>query len=101
MNAHRIFCLPEPQARQHTWRGILAAIAAVATLGTLVIVASRGDPMGPRPVQTFEAVPTALAPMDGQALAEIRVESFRAGYETAIQDGCRPALAPPITRTAR
>lgn len=102
MNGHRIFCFPEPHARRHTWRGILAAIAVAATLGTLAVAASQGDePMGPHPVQTFEAVPTALAPMAGPTLAEIRVESFRAGYETAIQDGCRPVLAAPITEARR
>lgn len=102
MSAHRQNYTPAPQPRpRHTWRGILAAFSVAATLAIITIAASQGaEQMGPapRPVLTFEAVPTALAPIDGQTLAQIRVESFRAGYENAVQDGCTPGLTVPIAQ---
>jgi hypothetical protein len=104
MSAHRTYYYPERIRRRHTWRSTIAAIAVAAVLGTIVVAVSHGaESMGPvaSPVRAFEAVPTPLAPMDGQTLATIRVESFRAGYDTALQDGCRPALASPIHEARR
>lgn len=100
MSAHRThFTPPAAARRRHSWRGLLIAIGTAAVLAVITVAASQGrEQMGPaaRPASLFE-VPGTPA-LDGPTLAEIRVESFRAGYANAVQDGCRPAVTFPLAR---
>jgi hypothetical protein len=101
MSAHRITYRPAPQRHSaFTARAAFGAVAVVAVLGTAVIAISRGgEDAGPiaTPIPTPDVRAFPLEPLDGQRLADIRVEAFRAGMATALQDGCVPGpLATPI-----
>jgi hypothetical protein len=100
MNAHRIFCIPEPQRRRFTWRAVLAPIAVAAVLGAIILGVSRGAPAhGPAapPLRTPDVLAFPVEPVDGQRLAQIRAEAFRAGLAEGLQQSCGvPVLDRPV-----
>lgn len=103
MSAHRTHYALDP-ARRHTWRSTLAAIAIAAVLAVVTVVASQGGesvgPAVPTPVRTPDVQIYPLEPLDAPRLADLRIEAFRAGYRSALHDGCRlPALATPIAES--
>jgi hypothetical protein len=98
MSAHRTHYTQGQGGRRHTWRSILAGLAIACVLGSIAFAVSHDRaPMGPvaSPVLMYQARAVPLQPLDGQQLAEIRIEAFRAGYDNAVQDGCRTVLASP------
>jgi len=106
MSTHRINFTPEP-LRKRTGRSPLIAGAAFVgltlfTWGLVGLLMHIGQPAAvATPVRTPDVQIFPIEPHDSPRLAQIRIEAFRAGYESAAQDGCRPALAMPITGVQR
>lgn len=84
MSAYRLNYTPAPQRRPRPLlalaRALVLMLAAVGCglLAALVLHASAAV-----------------------GLAEIRVQAFRAGYQSAAEQGCTPALAFPLAQAAQ
>ena len=94
MSAHRQLFPPEPLASKGprtwvivTWFVVAAVVSAIAEY-LLEPVAQA------TPVRTPEVVVFPLEPIDGQRLAAIRAEAFRAGLAEGLQQGGCTAGAP-------
>lgn len=102
MNAYRVNYTPEPLPRR-AGRGPLIARAGIValTLATWMLVAvlmRTGEPAVITPVRTPDVQVFPVDAIDGPLLAQIRIEAFRAGYASAMQDGCGAGLSAPIAQ---
>ncbi len=62
------------------------------------LIANDSTPAQATPTRAASLVAFPIERIDAQRLAEIRVEAFRAGYATAIEQGCAQSLSSPIAR---
>lgn len=106
MSAHRWNYRPEPieapsvGPEQPGLPALVALIGLALAIGLLcALVLYTGAPPAAvaTPVRTPDVQIYPLEPLDAPRLADLRIEAFRAGYRSALHDGCRlPALATPI-----
>lgn len=104
MSAHRQNAIPQqgeaqpPKPMQDErfsrpasrWPEILAFALLIILPGTAALLQAKVNASRP----TFEPLPAHL---DAQMLAQIRLESFRAGLQAGVEQGCgAPRLAAPI-----
>lgn len=87
---------PAPPRRRGFQIGIKVWLLIIAALLVPTAVTLLADTVDPRPQPP--AFP--VEQLDGQALAQIRVEAFRAGQASARDDNCpnTPLLAHPLGR---
>jgi hypothetical protein len=79
------------QARAFGPLDLLMAIGIAMAIGAVVVLYTRSDatPADPQPVvQAFPAEPLTL-----ESIANARIEGFRAGYATAVGQGCNQPVA--------
>lgn len=95
------FAHDEPASRrQHLI--VTMAVIAVLLIGCIVIVFARNPGVAvdvtPIPQPAIATTPLATLSDEHAQLVQLRLELFRAGYEAAVENGCRlqPLLHPPI-----
>lgn len=101
MSAHRIHYTPERVASNDGRTLALIALLGFATFAIGLVIAlilHGGAPVRvvTTPIRTPDVQILPLEPIDSDRLVQLRVEAFRAGYQSAVQTGCRPALVQPL-----
>ncbi len=101
MTAHRCNFTPAPAPRAHWHLRLAALLVAIGmAIGVAVLYALLRHSEPPASATRVRVVTMpALGGSDARDLAQIRIDAFRAGYDSALQDGCRPArLGAPVTQ---